>query len=158
MLLQTELLDENKQIVKDGEGIYDGHRLVGWYRGQELDDHGAVIVNIELAQGGGLRQVGVREFMRWNSVSAMSRGNGAAPEEVASDPEAVAYHQAINRKKDAQLNIIERLLELGNINGPVVELVREAMKDDADDCDLELASNALNILCRRHNLDDEIPF
>ena len=88
------------------------------------------------------------------------RSDPPAAYEVASDPEAVAYHQAKNRKQ----NILRNLVQLAGLDGwkqtggPVNELVLTALHDNARDTDVCIAEAALDIILKRRDLDDEIPF
>ena len=79
--------------------------------------------------------------------------------EVASDPEAVAYHQAHQRVKAAQIKIIETLLADHGLAGLAQWIVDSAMRDTANQGSAELTAKALqSILHRGPNLDDEIPW
>jgi hypothetical protein len=86
--------------------------------------------------------------------------DAAPPEEVASDPEAVAYHQKQNQRQQILRNVMYLAVLDGwpSEAGPISQLVDTAMKDHASDAAVAIALAVTDILAERRDKDAVVPF
>ena len=128
--VETKLVHENGQTLHDGDPLYEGDKLLGYFRG--LNDDVNEVVNVELPFGRGIEQFHIDVMKTWDTWPAgdPARTNGK-PDFLSDDDFSSPHFDEGRPPHDQRETIVQSLLHLTRLNKPIHEMVAAALTAEA---------------------------